>query len=98
MNTYTHELNVAKSIARMAGAIMLEYFDVDHYKNIKSDGTPLTIADIQINAMTIRELRARENMGRGVVGSVILSMGPRDTLGVRLLRCSRWALSWMDRR
>lgn len=37
---------------------MLEYFDVDHYKNIKSDGTPLTIADIQINAMTIRELRA----------------------------------------
>jgi len=51
------ELSVAKVIAYKAGVIMRQYFDNDQLRTIKKDGTPLTAADTQVNAMVIAELR-----------------------------------------
>lgn len=55
--TYEKELIVAKDIARQAGVIMLQYFDGDQQIEIKSDNSPVTIADKKINSMVIRELK-----------------------------------------
>lgn len=57
MNRFQQELETAKIIAKQAGSIMLEYFDADQQKEIKQDGTPVTIADKLINTMVIDELR-----------------------------------------
>lgn len=67
MPDYQAELTVAKDIAQKAGAIMLEYFDGDQQKQIKQDGTPLTIADTTINTMVIAEL-AKAFPGDIVIG------------------------------
>ena len=53
---YSNELEVAKKIAYDAGQIMRQYFDGDQQRTIKSDGTPLTIADTTINSMVIERL------------------------------------------
>lgn len=53
---YTAELNLAKQIAHLAGDVMRQYFDADQGRQIKQDGTPLTIADTTINSMVIAEL------------------------------------------
>ncbi len=55
---YTAELNEAKRIAELAGTIMRHYFDGDQQREIKHDGTPLTIADTTINRMVVEELAA----------------------------------------
>lgn len=55
---YQRELETALSIAREAGEIMRHYFDGDQQRTIKSDGTPLTIADTTINRMVIERLTA----------------------------------------
>lgn len=51
-----HELDIAIQIAHEAGAIMRQYFDADQQRVIKSDGSPLTIADTTINRMVIERL------------------------------------------
>lgn len=61
------ELAVAKSIAYKAGEIMRQYFADDQQRTIKSDGTPVTIADTTINSLVISEL-AREFPGDIVIG------------------------------
>ena len=53
---YEAELAVAVSIAHEAGDIMRQYFDSDQERQIKSDGTPLTIADTKINSLVIERL------------------------------------------
>jgi len=64
---FKKELEFAKTIAIKAGDIMLQYFDGDQNTEIKTDGTPVTIADKTINRMVIEELR-RDFSGDGVVG------------------------------
>jgi len=61
------ELSVAKDIAYTAGAIMRQYFDSEQLRTIKKDGTPVTVADTQVNAMVIAELR-RSFPEDGVIG------------------------------
>lgn len=51
-----NELNIAVQIAREAGEIMRTHFDSDQQRMIKSDGTPLTIADTTINRLVIERL------------------------------------------
>jgi len=58
MNTYDKELEVAKSIAREAGVIMLQYFDGEQEIEIKKDNSPVTIADKKINSLVIERLTA----------------------------------------
>lgn len=53
---YKNELEVARSIAKQAGQIMRQYFYHDQQRQVKSDGTPLTIADTTINSLVIKEL------------------------------------------
>lgn len=53
---FNQELEVAISIAKQAGNIILEYFDSDQQRQTKEDGTPVTIADKIINHMAIEEI------------------------------------------
>jgi len=53
---YNQELDLAVGIAKQAGDVMLRYFDGDQKREIKDDGTPVTIADKIINSMVIREI------------------------------------------
>lgn len=54
--SYELELNKAIDIAYQAGAVMRQYFQVDHGRSTKSDGTPVTIADTTINTLVISSL------------------------------------------
>jgi fructose-1,6-bisphosphatase/inositol monophosphatase family enzyme len=53
---FDQELEIAIDIAKRAGNIMLQYFDGDQQREIKEDGTPVTIADKIINRMAIEEI------------------------------------------
>ncbi len=66
MDTYSKEMQVAKEIAQKAGKIMLFYFEQDDVVQRKSDGSPVTKADIEINKMVIEELQ--KNFNDGIVG------------------------------
>ena len=54
---YEKELLVAKEIASEAGKIMLHYFNKDQRVQIKTDGSPVTIADTTINKLVIEKLK-----------------------------------------
>lgn len=54
---YQDELAFAVSVAENAGKIMLKYFDGGQQQEIKADGSPVTIADKQINSLVIAELK-----------------------------------------
>ena len=53
---YQKEILVAKEIALEAGKIILKYFDADQQVQIKEDQSPVTKADILINAYVIEQL------------------------------------------
>ncbi len=55
--SYEVELKFAKRLAKQAGEIMLKYFDADQKIEIKSDDTPVTIADKTNNQMVIDEIK-----------------------------------------
>lgn len=63
---YEDELRIAKNIAKLAGDIMLEYFDGDQQLDHKADGSVVTIADTKINSLVIEELSKHFN--DGVIG------------------------------
>lgn len=50
---YEKELEFAKTLALEAGEIMRKYFDLKTDATWKSDQTPLTVADTQINTLVI---------------------------------------------
>ncbi len=56
MSPYQKELEVAISIAREAGVIMLQYFDGDQQVETKEDKTLVTIADKLVNSLVIKKL------------------------------------------
>ena len=64
---YESEMNVATALARQAGEIMRRYADGDQRTITKTDGSPVTIADTQINRLVIEEL-AKHFPDDGVVG------------------------------
>lgn len=55
--SYEVELKFAKRLAKQAGETMLKYFDADQKVEIKSDDTPVTIADKTNNQMMIDEVK-----------------------------------------
>jgi myo-inositol-1(or 4)-monophosphatase len=55
-NPWHKELEVASNIAREAGVIMRQYFDIDQEREWKDDGTPVTIADTAINRLVIERI------------------------------------------
>lgn len=65
--TYDKELEFAKALALEAGAIMRVYFGFDLSREWKSDQTPVTKADVEINSLVI--MRIKENYpGDGAYG------------------------------
>lgn len=67
MNSFQHELDVAQAIAREAGETMRQYFDGNQQKEIKKDGSPVTIADKKVNQLVIDRL-SFEFPEDGVIG------------------------------
>lgn len=67
MSKYQKELEVAKAVAKEAGVIILKYFDIDQEIEIKSDNSPVTIADKLINTLVIERL-SKEFPEDGVIG------------------------------
>jgi fructose-1,6-bisphosphatase/inositol monophosphatase family enzyme len=55
---YDKEKEAAISIAKEAGKIINEYFDIDQQIEIKEDRTPVTIADKKVNSLVIERLAA----------------------------------------
>ena len=64
---YPRELAVAKDIALRAGGVMLEHYEAERGLEMKADGSPVTIADRQINHIVIDEL-AKHFADDGVIG------------------------------
>lgn len=56
MNNFEKELEFAKNIALEAQEIALKYFGFDTESNWKSDNTPLTQADTEINDLVIKRI------------------------------------------
>ncbi len=67
MNNYERELHIAMEIAKEAGDIILQYFDIDQQVEIKEDKSPVTIADKMVNSLVIKKL-ADSFPDDGVVG------------------------------
>jgi fructose-1,6-bisphosphatase/inositol monophosphatase family enzyme len=60
MSTFDAELSFAKQLAYEAGKIMLHYFNAkDKGVLIKSDESPVTLADTEINALVIERVKVR---------------------------------------
>lgn len=57
MVDYSRELDIASQIAKLAGKVMLDYFDTDQHQEMKQDGSPVTIADKTVNQLVIDELQ-----------------------------------------
>lgn len=53
---YEVELSFAKTLAKKAGDIMLEYSSLDKQIEFKDDASPVTIADKKVNQLVIEEL------------------------------------------
>ena len=61
------ELIFAHQLALEAGKIMQNYFDIDQQTITKNDGTPVTIADKEINSLVIKSI-SKMFPGDGIVG------------------------------
>lgn len=60
MNSTNEYLQFAKSLAKQAGKIMEHYFELEEKGvAIKSDTTPVTLADTEINSLVIKEVKSR---------------------------------------
>lgn len=66
-SSYDDELELAIDIAKIAGDIMLQYFNGEQQRETKDDGTPVTIADKMINRMAIEEI-AKRYPADGIIG------------------------------
>ena len=55
---YETELEFAKNMAQKAGDIMKKYYRSDQHVEIKSDHTPVTVADKEINHLLIEQVKS----------------------------------------
>lgn len=60
---YEEELEFAKTLAKKAGNIMLEYFSLDKQIKYKDDASPVTVADKKVNRLVIEELTKKFDYG-----------------------------------
>jgi fructose-1,6-bisphosphatase/inositol monophosphatase family enzyme len=67
MNNYETELSFAIETARKAGETMRQYFDGGQQREIKEDGSPVTVADKLINHFVIEAL-AHHLPNDGLIG------------------------------
>lgn len=78
---YQKELEFAKSMAHDAGEVMEKYYRIDQGVEIKSDSTPVTIADTEINNLLIERVKM-EFPEYGVLGEEASWNEDRETLWV----------------
>lgn len=67
MSDLHNRLEFAKQLAYQAGDIMLKYFQVGVPKQDKADGSPVTIADREVNELVIASVK-KEYPNDGVLG------------------------------
>ena len=78
---YTKELEFAKRVAGEAGLVMQKYYRADQHVEIKSDDTPVTIADKAVNQLVVDRVQA-EFPDYGVLGEEISYKSDRKKLWV----------------
>ncbi|MEK7626436.1 MAG: inositol monophosphatase [Patescibacteria group bacterium] len=64
---YQKELDLAKDLAEKAGKIMHKYFNAEHRKTVKRDGSFVTAADTEANDMVIDEIE-KHFPDHGIIG------------------------------
>lgn len=64
---YQKELDLAKDLAEKAGKIMHKYFNAEHRKTVKRDGSFVTAADTEANDMVIEEIE-KHFPDHGIIG------------------------------
>lgn len=79
--TYEKELAFAKEMAQLAGDIMKKYYREDQHVEIKSDMTPVTIADKAVNNMLVEEIK-KQFPAHGVLGEEESWNADRESLWV----------------
>ncbi len=67
MGNFSKEMEIATSIAKEAGVIILKYFDADQNIEIKEDNSQVTIADKLVNSLVIERL-SKAFPDDGVIG------------------------------
>jgi myo-inositol-1(or 4)-monophosphatase len=67
MSEYKEELEFAKELAHKGGKIMRKYFNAEHRRTTKRDGSFVTAADTEANAMVIEEIQ-HKYPGHGIIG------------------------------
>lgn len=78
---YIKELDFARRMAMTAGDIMKKYYRADQHVETKSDQTPVTIADKEINDMLIEEVK-KDYPEHGVLGEEASWQSDRENLWV----------------
>lgn len=78
---YAKELEFAKKIAGEAGLIMQKYYRADQQVEMKSDHTPVTIADKAVNQLVINRVKV-EFPNYGVLGEELSYESEREKLWV----------------
>jgi len=78
---YEKELAFAKKVAGEAGLIMQKYYRADQQVETKSDDTPVTIADKEVNQLIIDRVKA-EFPDHGVLGEELIYKSEREKLWV----------------
>ncbi len=78
---YIKEIAFAKRMAGEAGLIMQKYYRIDQHVETKSDDTPVTIADKEVNQMIVDRVQA-EFPEYGVLGEELSYKSDREKLWV----------------
>lgn len=78
---YAKELEFAKNLARAGGEVMKKYYRFDQQVETKSDHTPVTIADKEVNQLVVDRVQA-EYPGYGVLGEELSWQSDREKLWV----------------
>lgn len=78
---YEKELIFAKEMAQLAGDIMKKYYREDQHVEIKSDMTPVTIADKAVNNMLVEKVK-KQFPAHGVLGEEESWNADRESLWV----------------
>lgn len=78
---YAKELAFAKKVAGEAGLVIQKYYRADQQVETKSDDTPVTIADKEVNQLIVDRVQA-EYPDHGVLGEELSWQSDREKLWV----------------
>lgn len=79
MNDLEKRLEFATTLAHKAGDIMLKHFQIGVAKEDKADGSPVTVADREVNELVIEEVK-KYYPNDGVLGDTLAAISHKKYL------------------